>query len=99
MRVGMKISPPPTPKRPPRIPVANPANRNIMRRDCCGRSAADQRVSANITNTRLRTKVWLELDDRFVIGEGGLDLLTFIKAAGSLAAAARRLGWSYRHAW
>jgi molybdate transport system regulatory protein len=48
---------------------------------------------------QLRTKVWLERDGRFVIGDGGLQLLLEVEARGSLLAAARRIGWSYRHAW
>lgn len=36
---------------------------------------------------------------RFAIGEGGAELLKAIDAEGSLVAGARRIGWSYRHAW
>jgi len=58
-----------------------------------------QTVWPNINGLSVRTKVWLERDGRFVIGEGGLDLLEAIVASGSLRAAARCIGWSYRHAW
>ena len=34
-----------------------------------------------------------------MIGEGGWHLLRHIIRLGSLAAAARHIGWSYRHAW
>ena len=47
----------------------------------------------------LRSKRWLEVDGRFAIGEGGGELLEAIDQEGSLARAARRVGWSYRHAW
>lgn len=47
----------------------------------------------------LRSKVWLELDGQFVLGEGGLALLHEINSSRSLTCAARRIGWSYRHAW
>ena len=48
---------------------------------------------------QVRAKVWLERDGEFVIGEGGLHLLTEVEALGSLSAAVRQIGWSYRHAW
>jgi len=47
----------------------------------------------------IRTKVWLELEGRFVIGEGGLDLLEAVERLRSLTGAAQAVGWSYRHAW
>lgn len=50
-------------------------------------------------SARVKTKVWLEVDGRFAIGDGGLHLLLGIVATGSLAAAVRQIGWSYRHAW
>jgi hypothetical protein len=43
--------------------------------------------------------VWLELEGRFVMGDGGLKLLEAIERLGSLAAAVQAMGWSYRHAW
>ena len=48
---------------------------------------------------RVRSKVWLERDDRFVVGDGGLQLLRGIERHESLTIAARAIGWSYRHAW
>lgn len=48
---------------------------------------------------QLRTKVWLERDGRFVIGDGGLQLLQAVEARGSLLADTRQIGWSYRDAW
>lgn len=48
---------------------------------------------------QVRAKVWLERDGDFVIGEGGLQLLRDVEAHGSLSAAVRQIGWSYRHAW
>lgn len=47
----------------------------------------------------LRVKYWFEADGRFVIGEGGIELLRAIRVRGSLARAAECVGWSYRHAW
>ena len=46
-----------------------------------------------------KTKVWLELQGRFVMGDGGLHLLRAIRERSSLTLAARDVGWSYRHAW
>ncbi len=47
----------------------------------------------------LKAKVWLERRGRFVLGDGGVGLLELIERTGSIQAAARRLGWSYRHTW
>ena len=58
-----------------------------------------QTARQNIMQTRLRTKVWLEHDSRFILGDGGLQLLLGIIEHGSLRGAARAIGWSYRHAW
>jgi molybdate transport system regulatory protein len=60
---------------------------------------ADQSAHAHIIAAQVKTKVWLELDGGFVIGDGGLRLLLGIVRHGSLAEAVRELGWSYRHAW
>jgi molybdate transport system regulatory protein len=64
-----------------------------------GDEAVVQSVRRNIIAARLRTKTWLELDGRFVIGDGGLRLLVAIIECGSLLGASRQIGWSYRHAW
>lgn len=64
-----------------------------------GVRAADQSGVDSILSARVKTKVWLELNGRFAIGDGGLHLLQRISATGSLAAAVREIGWSYRHAW
>lgn len=47
----------------------------------------------------LRMKHWLEVDGRFAIGDGGVELLRAIATHGTLAKAANEVGWSYRHAW
>lgn len=47
----------------------------------------------------VRTKRWLEVDGAFAIGDGGGELLRAVERCGSLAEAARQVGWSYRHAW
>jgi molybdate transport system regulatory protein len=60
---------------------------------------SDTRVAAGLPETSVKTKVWLERDGRFVVGDGGLRLLLSILEHGSLLAAARQIRWSYRHAW
>src|SRR5262245_6746648 len=62
-------------------------------------SASDARAVIALPETAVKTKVWLEHDGRFVIGDGGLRLLLGILEHGSLLAAARQIRWSYRHAW
>jgi molybdate transport system regulatory protein len=54
---------------------------------------------AGLPRLQCRTKLWLEVDGQFAIGEGGFDLLRAIHARGSLVHAAKDVGWSYRHAW
>ena len=54
---------------------------------------------ASLPQTAVKTKVWLERDSLFVIGDGGLRLLLGILEHGSLLRAAREIRWSYRHAW
>ncbi len=54
---------------------------------------------ADLPGTVVKTKVWMELHGRFVIGDGGLKLLLGVLEHGSLLGAAREIGWSYRHAW
>jgi molybdate transport system regulatory protein len=46
-----------------------------------------------------KSKVWLEVGDRFAVGDGGIDLLDAIRRHRSLRQAAVHVGWSYRHAW
>jgi molybdate transport system regulatory protein len=58
-----------------------------------------QPVPPCIGTVTLRRKLWIELDGRFAIGEGGAELLREVDVQGSLAEGARRVGWSYRHAW
>jgi molybdate transport system regulatory protein len=63
------------------------------------RTAALQSAHESIIAAQVKTKVWLELDGEFMIGDGGLHLLRGIRQHGSLAQAVREIGWSYRHAW
>ena len=90
----MKISPPPTPKSPPMMPVKKPMTAKVTMRQRGSPSSEGQHVRSDI-----RTKVWVERDGRFLIGEGGIALLLAVADHGSLAEGARQIGWSYRHAW
>ena len=60
------------------------------------RARASSHSQAVVT---LRMKHWLEVDGRFAIGDGGVELLRAIATYGTLAKAANEVGWSYRHAW
>ena len=48
---------------------------------------------------RVRSKIWLEMDGEPVFGQGREDLLRFIRETGSINAAAKEMGISYRKAW
>lgn len=67
--------------------AGRPATRDV-------RTAAESIIAA-----QAKTKVWLEHEGRFVMGDGGLRLLLGVVRHGSLAEAVREIGWSYRHAW
>ena len=47
----------------------------------------------------LKSKVWLEEGGALCFGPGRAELLEAIDGAGSISAAARKMGMSYRHAW
>lgn len=48
---------------------------------------------------KVKSKVWLELEGRPVFGDGKARMLERIDQAGSLSAAAKSLGMSYRGLW
>ena len=48
---------------------------------------------------RVRSKVWLEVDGEPVLGGGREQLLLLIDELGSINAAARRMGITFRRAW
>ena len=48
---------------------------------------------------RVRSKVWLEFQGQPFLGDGRYRLLTAVELAGSINAAAKVLGISYRKAW
>src|SRR5258705_1037108 len=60
-------------------------------------SPSSQARSASMADTRLSIRLDLTSGDR--IGPGKIALLEAIQATGSISAAARALGMSYRRAW
>ena len=46
-----------------------------------------------------RVKVWLEVDGQYVFGFRLSEILKAVEAAGSIKAAAKLLGRSYRYVW
>jgi molybdate transport system regulatory protein len=47
----------------------------------------------------IRSKIWFEVEGRPLLGEGRFRLLSAVERAGSINAAAKDLGISYRKAW
>jgi molybdate transport system regulatory protein len=64
-----------------------------------GAVTGGQHVQPNMIPVAVRTKVWLEVQGHFVMGEGALELLEGLERDSSLTGAAAKIGWSYRHAW
>lgn len=48
---------------------------------------------------KIRARIWIEHHGECVLGDGRARLLQEIDERGSISAAARSLGMSYRHAW
>ena len=47
----------------------------------------------------VNAKIWLEMDNKCIIGKGRAELLNRIKELGSLRKAAESMDMSYSHAW
>lgn len=52
-----------------------------------------------MSEIRIRSKIWLEIDGKPLLGDGRARLLQTIAATGSINAACQQLGISYRKAW
>ena len=52
-----------------------------------------------MTTVQARSKVWLEVDGQPLLGDGRQHLLRLVHETGSISAAARAMGVSYRKAW
>lgn len=48
---------------------------------------------------KIKSRVWIEIDDKVLLGEGRVRLLNAIEEHGSLSKAAKVLGMSYKKAW
>lgn len=56
-------------------------------------------ISTSKSKIKPAFKLWFEINGEYIFGEGTYKLLEKIKNEGSLAAAAKTLGMSYRYAW
>lgn len=50
-------------------------------------------------NYRIKSRIWIEVDDKVLLGEGRVRLLKAIDETGSLSKAAKTLNMSYKKAW
>ena len=50
-------------------------------------------------NYKIKSRIWIETDDKVLIGEGRVRLLKAIDETGSLSKAAKSLKMSYKKAW
>jgi molybdate transport system regulatory protein len=48
---------------------------------------------------KINFKIWIERENKPLIGAGGAKLIQAIKETGSLQSAIKKIGWSYRYAW
>src|SRR5881398_3252210 len=63
------------------------------------RDPRQESMSAKPAPPEIRFRLRVKAGDAIAIGPGKIDLLEAIEEAGSLTAAARNLGMSYRRAW
>ncbi len=47
----------------------------------------------------VKFRIWIEKDGKHVIGRGGAKILKAIKEEGSISAASKKLGMSYKYVW
>jgi molybdate transport system regulatory protein len=48
---------------------------------------------------QVKAKLWLEIDNKCIIGQGRAELLNKIKEQGSLTKVAKSMKMAYSHAW
>ena len=61
-----------------------------------GRSSRTSDLADRVTP---RTKLWLEVNSHYVFGLGISNILKAVQHTGSIKAAAKEVGKSYRHVW
>jgi molybdate transport repressor ModE-like protein len=61
-----------------------------------GRGVRSSKLTDRVTP---RAKLWLEVNRQYVFGLGISEILKAIQHTGSIKAAAREVGKSYRHVW
>ena len=50
-------------------------------------------------NYKIKSRIWIEVDNHVLLGEGRVKLLKAIVAQGSLSKAAKSMNMSYKKAW
>ncbi len=50
-------------------------------------------------NFKIKSRIWIEINDKVLLGEGKVKLLRAIEQEGSLSKAAKSIGMSYKKAW
>ena len=48
---------------------------------------------------KVRSKIWIEVDENVFLGEGRILLLNSLKTTNSISKSAKELGMSYKKAW
>jgi molybdate transport system regulatory protein len=48
---------------------------------------------------KIKSRIWIEIDNEVILGEGRVHLLKAIAETGSLSKAAKTMGISYKKAW
>jgi len=48
---------------------------------------------------RVRYRIWIDIDNTTILGPGSYEILKAIEETGSIAGAARKLGYSYKFIW
>ena len=52
-----------------------------------------------MSDYKIKSRIWIEIGDNVLVGEGRVRLLKEIEAQGSLSKAAKSIGMSYKKAW